>query len=111
MSSPRNILSDSRDIYGALSGMPGSDSPSLTSNSDSNNNLFDKPIYPDNDETIDNVYDRKEKISSGEKARILDSDHRDGNVVYIVRNRKRRLKRNGIYLLEMLIEMKVSKKH
>lgn len=85
MSSPRNILSDSRDIYGALSGMPGSDSPSLTSNSDSNNNLFDKPIYPDNDETIDNVYDRKEKISSGEKARILDSDHRDGNVVYIVR--------------------------
>ncbi len=46
MSSPRNILSDSRDIYGALSGMPGSDSPSLTSNSDSNNNLFDKPIYP-----------------------------------------------------------------
>lgn len=39
----------------------------------------------DNDETIDNVYDRKEKISSGEKARILDSDHRDGNVVYIVR--------------------------
>ena len=48
MSSPRNILSDSRDIYGALSGMPGSDSPSLTSNSDSNNNLFDKPIYPGN---------------------------------------------------------------
>merc|ERR1712113_838031 len=86
MSSPRNISSES-DIYGALSGMPGSDSPSLTtpSNSDSNNNIFDKPIYPDNDETIDNVYDRKEKISSGEKAKILDSDHRDGNVVYIVR--------------------------
>ena len=42
-------------------------------------------FFIDNDETIDNVYDRKEKISSGEKARILDSDHRDGNVVYIVR--------------------------
>ena len=47
--------------------------------------LIGSIFFIDNDETIDNVYDRKEKISSGEKARILDSDHRDGNVVYIVR--------------------------
>ena len=34
---------------------------------------------------INNVYNRKEKYSSGERTKILDPTHLDGNVAYIVR--------------------------